>query len=222
MNRCPPVDLVMNETTPAKAARRWAKLVRTGIPSCFGREMCFDDAFESLVVDFPHGTPDSFADRSGAAMSAARCLDIVAAIRRTPDEVTARLEEDMLSVAAHALTLVDRPLPAEADHVVAMTATPWSPGLVLAAGPHRLVVDVTPAEWRDAAPRAVRASRLGPGRTGWRLGPASARMDMSEIDAMHLLRCAPRGAAACSAGHRWTSPTDEDWRKPSRRRKVPR
>jgi hypothetical protein len=224
MNGCPPSDLVLNSLLGAKAATRWAERLRTQFGSTLGDNIRFEDASVLFAVNFPQGAPSDYQQKSDASSSAARCLDVVAATRATPQEVLRRIDDDLTSVAVHAWTTATAAgFSEDVETVLAMTATPWSPARVVA---HRrmskAVFDITPAGWADVAPRAALVSSYRTGPPGWRITPAAARICVDGLEAMTLLRRSAAGAVACTSAHRWTMRGDEVWRKPSDARRISR
>ena len=220
----PPSDLVLNSLMGAKAATRWAATLRSGRPMSLGDNLRYEEAGVNFAVHFPQGAPEGYFERDAAVRSAARCLDVVAATRPTRQEVLRRIDDDLLGVACHAWTTAraDGRID-EIDTVLVFAASPWSPAKVITLRTmSKDSLDITPPEWAENAPRIAIVSSYRTGPAGWRVMPASARLEIADLDAMTILRRSARGVVACSPDHRWTMRGDETWRKASNERRIRR
>lgn len=224
MTGCPPSDLVLNSLLGAKGATRWAETLRRQFGSSLGDNLRFEDASTIFAIHFPQGAPRDYQPKSDATEAAARCLDVVAATRATPQTVLKRIDDDLTDVAVHALTTARAAgFPEDVETVMAMTATPWSPARVVAHGRmSKAVFDITPEGWCEVSPRMTIVSSYRTGPPGWRISPAAARLVVDDLDAMTLLRRSAGGAVGCTPAHRWTMRGDEVWRKPSDARRIHR
>ena len=220
----PPSDLVLNSLMGAKAATRWATRLRSATPMSLGENLRYEDNGVNFAIRFPQGAPEGYFERDAAVRSAARCLDVVAATRPTQQGVLRRIDDDLLDVACHAWTTAraDGRID-EVDAVLVVAASPWSPARVTTLlSMSKESQDITPPAWAENAPRIAIVSSYRTGPAGWRIMPASARLEIADLDAMTILRRSARGVVACSPDHRWTMRGDETWRKASDERRIRR
>ncbi len=224
MNPLPPSDLVMNRVMGARSAMGWVETIGRGGAAALGRNLRFENRNSVFAIHFPGGVPDAFHEREDATSSAIRCLRIVAATRHTPESTWQRTHDDLLGVGHHAWALAMQADPTlRLDEIVACTATPWSQACVYGTiRGQRERIDITPSSWVANSPRMVMTDRYSPGLLGYWVIPPSAKFETKGGEATELLRRSIAGSTACGAGHRWTVPGDEIWRKPSDARRIRR
>jgi hypothetical protein len=224
MNPLPPSDLVMNNVIAARAAIRWADTIGGGGGAALGRNLRFESGNSVFAIHFPEGVPDGFHEREDATSSAMRCLRVVAATRHTPESTWQRIQDDLLGVSHHAWALAMHTDPTlHLDEIVTCTATPWSRACVYGTiRGERDRIDITPPSWTANSPRIVMTGRYSPGLHGYWMVPPSAKFETGDTESTEFMRRSIAGSIACSAGHRWTMPGDEIWRKPSKVRRIRR